>query len=98
MFDGIFDIKNDQRLSTYLYRSGFVLWLTYVVLIAPALHAYVHYRIETGIAAALFIVAGFFTSMVFDFYHQPGLFRAKRLMVAFYFVFGAIFLIWSQFQ
>ncbi|WP_409014256.1 hypothetical protein [Dyadobacter sp. NIV53] len=51
MLEGLFDIKNDKRLSMYLYRMGFSMWLMYLVLGAPAMRTYAHYRTDCGVFA-----------------------------------------------
>lgn len=83
----LFDIKNDRRLSMYLYRMGFAVWLLYLVLGGRfvALAPYFYYRTDVGIAAAMFMQAGLFASMVYDYYHFPHEFEQKRkwLLIAY---------------
>lgn len=78
MFDEIFDIKNDRRLGMYLYRFGFGMWVLYLVLGAPALHQYLHYRTDCGFLAFVMMIFGFTASMVYEFYHHPVLFQQKK--------------------
>ncbi|MCE6989301.1 hypothetical protein [Dyadobacter sp. CY323] len=78
MLEEIFDIKNDRRLSMYLYRMGFGLWLMYLVLGAPALKAYLHYRQECGLLSFVFMIFGFSASMVYDYFHHHEQFEVKK--------------------
>jgi hypothetical protein len=78
MFDEIFDIKNDRRLGVYLYRLGFGLWVLYLVLGAPALHQYVHYRTDCGFLAFVLVICGFTASMVYEFHHHHAVFHQKK--------------------
>ncbi len=91
MFEGIFDIKNDKRLSQYFYRMGFGMWLLYIVLGAPALSFFRHYRTDTGIISLILMVAAFSASMVFDYFHNRVAYRQKRKwMVISYLVLAAV--------
>ncbi|HEV7350120.1 hypothetical protein [Telluribacter sp.] len=78
MFEGIFDIKNDRRLSVYLYRMGFGMWLMYLVLGAPALAAFKHYRSDCGMLSMMLMVVGFSASMVFEYFHNPHAYEQKK--------------------
>lgn len=95
MLDQLFDIKNDRRLSMYLYRLGFGMWLLYLVLGAPAMRAYVHYRSECGILCFALMIVGFTASMVYDYFHQRDAFeqRKKWLFISYLFLAIIIYLL-----
>jgi 4-hydroxybenzoate polyprenyltransferase len=78
VLDQIFDIKNDRRLSMYMYRLGFGAWLSYLVLGAPAMQAYAHYRASCGVICFVLMICGFSVSMVYDYFHQRGEFEHKK--------------------
>lgn len=78
MLDHLFDIKNDRRLSVYLYRMGFGMWLMYLVLGAPALHVYKHYRTDCGVYSFVLMVAGFSAAMVYDYFHNREAYEYKK--------------------
>ena len=78
MLDQIFDIKNDRRLSMYLYRIGFGMWLLYLVLGAPAMRAYLQYRNDCGVLCFVLMIFGFSASMVYDYFHQREAFEQKK--------------------
>ena len=78
MLEGLFDIKNDKRLSMYLYRMGFGMWLMYLILGAPALHAYVRYRTDCGVFCFVLMIIGFSASMVYDYFHHREAFEQKK--------------------
>lgn len=98
MLEGIFDIKNDRRLSLVLYRMGFGLWLLYLILGAPTLHAYRHYRTDAGVLAILMMVFGFSAHMVYDYFHHPDLYEQKKkwLVVSYLFLAGIIYFLEFQ--
>ena len=76
--EDLFDIKNDRRLSVYLYRAGFGCWLLYIVSGARFLHELIIYRTDFGIFSFFLMVMGLSTSMVFDYYHNPAEFDTKK--------------------
>ena len=78
MLEGLFDIKNDRRLSMYLYRMGFGMWLMYLVLGAPAMSAYAQYRTDCGIFCFILMIVGFSASMVYDYFHNKEAYEQKR--------------------
>jgi 4-hydroxybenzoate polyprenyltransferase len=78
VLEGLFDIKNDRRLSVYLYRVGFGLWLMYLVLGAPALHTYLHYRQNCGLLSFALMIFGFTASMVYDYVHHHDQYEMKK--------------------
>ncbi|TDB61888.1 hypothetical protein [Arundinibacter roseus] len=98
MFEGIFDIKNDRRLSMYLYRTGFGMWLVYLALGAPALRTFHHYRQDAGAICILFMVVGFSASMVFEYVHNPAGYEQKKkwLFVSYLFLAGMIYILEFQ--
>lgn len=86
MLEGLFDIKNDKRLSMYLYRMGFGMWLMYLVLGAPAMRAYLHYRTDCGVWCFALMITGFSASMVYDYFHQREAFEQKKKWLFFSYV------------
>lgn len=98
MLEGIFDIKNDRRLSMYLYRMGFVLWLIYLGLGAPALHRYGHFRQDAGVGCILLMVVGFSASMVYDYVHHHEAYEQKKkwLFISYLFLAGIVYLLEFQ--
>ncbi len=78
MLDHLFDIKNDRRLSIYLYRLGFAMWLLYIVLGAPVFKAYLHYRTDCGVLSFVLIIVSFSVSMVYDYFHNQEGYRIKK--------------------
>ncbi len=98
MFEGIFDIKNDRRLSMYLYRLGFGLWLLYLALGAPALRAYSHLREDAGVGCILLMVVGFSASMVYDYVHNHEAYEQKKkwLFISYLFLAGIVYLLEFQ--
>ena len=80
--DDIFDLKNDRRLSVYLYRAGFGCWLLYIVSGARFLQSLSLYRTDFGVFAFFLMVVGLSASMVYDYYHQPAEFAQKKKWLA----------------
>lgn len=78
MLDQLFDIKNDRRLSVYLYRLGFGAWLLYLILGAPAMHGYAHYRSECGVLCFALMIIGFSAAMVYEYFHEREAFEQKK--------------------
>ncbi len=78
MLDHLFDIKNDRRLSIYLYRLGFAMWLLYILLGAPALKPYFHYRTDCGVLSFILMIVSFSVSMVYDYFHNPIGYKIKK--------------------
>jgi hypothetical protein len=70
MSDNIFDIKNDRRLSQYLYRTGFGLWLLYILMGSSLLHQYAFHRQEVALGCGFMMISGLVASLVFDYYHD----------------------------
>lgn len=93
MFAGLFNIKNDRRLSAYLYRGGFVFWLVYLVLGSPALHIYGHYRNDAGVLSVVLIVVGFSMSMVYDFFNNRSGYEQKKkwLVISYLILFSFLY-------
>lgn len=93
MLEDLFDIKNDRRLSVYLYRMGFGMWLMYLALGAPALHAYKHYRLDCAVFSIAWMVIGFSASMVYDYYHNREAYEYKKkfLFISYLFLAGIIY-------
>jgi hypothetical protein len=93
VLEGLFDIKNDRRLSMYLYRVGFGMWLMYLVLGAPALHPYLHYRQDCGLLSFVFMIIGFTASMVYDYFHHHDQYEMKKkwLFISYVILAGIIY-------
>jgi hypothetical protein len=93
MLDNLFDIKHDRRLSIYLYRLGFVFWLMYLVLGAPALYAFAHYRNQVGVGCMTLMVVGFSCAMVYDAVNHPQLYEQKKkwLVISYMLLFSCIY-------
>ena len=93
MLEGLFDIKNDRRLSMYLYRMGFGMWLMYLALGAPALNAYKHYRMDCGVFSIAWMVIGFSASMVYDYFHNREAYEYKKkwLFISYLVLAGVIY-------
>ena len=98
MFAGLFDIKNDRRLSMYLYRMGFGMWLLYLVLGAPALHMYKHYRQEAGVMCIILMVVGFSASMVFEYFHNHELYTQKKKWLLISYALLAVIIYFLEFK
>lgn len=78
----LFDLKNDPRLSHYLYRAGFGCWLLYLVVGTPLLANLRFYRTDLGVLSFSMMVAGLSASMVYDYYHNLPLFEQKKKWLA----------------
>ncbi|OJV20175.1 MAG: hypothetical protein BGO21_12420 [Dyadobacter sp. 50-39] len=93
MLEGLFDIRNDRRLSVYLYRTGFGFWLMYIALGAPALHFYKHYRQDCGILCLVLMVSAFSASMVYDYFHHRDQYEVKKkwLFISYVILAGLIY-------
>jgi len=78
MADKLFDIKNDRRLSVYLYRAGFGFWLLYIVLGANFLRDLQPYRSNCGVFSFFLMVMALSTSMYYDYHHHPAEFEQKK--------------------
>ncbi|MEZ0483904.1 hypothetical protein [Fibrella aquatica] len=78
----LFDLKNDPRLSVYLYRAGFGCWLLYLLAGAPIMASLRFYRTDLGILSFFMMVAGLSASMVYDYYHNAVLFTQKKKWLA----------------
>ena len=81
--DDLFDLKNDRRLSVYLYRAGFGCWLLYIVSGARFMQSVSIYRTDFGVFSFFLMVMGLSASMIYDYYHHPAEFAQKRKWLAF---------------
>lgn len=81
--DDLFDLKNDRRLSVYLYRAGFGSWLLYIVSGARFMHSLSTYRTDFGVFSFFLMVLGLSASMIYDYYHHPAEFEQKKKWLAF---------------
>lgn len=80
--DDLFDLKNDRRLSVYLYRAGFAAWLLYVVSGARFMESVRIYRTDFGVFSFFLMVMGLSASMIYDYYHNPVEFAQKKKWLA----------------
>ena len=78
MFDNIFDIKNDRRLSVFLYRAGFGMWMAYLVLGARFMHQYAFYRTNCGLLCGFLMLSGLTASLIYDYHHNATLFEQRK--------------------
>ncbi|MCF2493847.1 hypothetical protein NFI80_24365 [Dyadobacter chenhuakuii] len=62
----------------YLYRMGFGMWLMYLVLGAPALHTFKHYRQDCGLLSFALMIFGFTASMVYHYFHHHDQYEMKK--------------------
>ncbi|WP_234734620.1 hypothetical protein [Tellurirhabdus bombi] len=91
MSDRLFDIKNDRRLSVYLYRAGFGFWLLYILMGARFLQELQTYRSDCGVFSFFLMVMALSTSMYYDYHHHPSDFeQKKKWLVAGYLVLGGL--------
>ncbi|GAB2576132.1 hypothetical protein [Spirosoma areae] len=81
--DDLFDLKNDRRLSVYLYRAGFGAWLLYILSGARFMQSVRMYRTDFGVFSFFLMVLGLSASMIYDYYHHPAEFAHKRKWLAF---------------
>ncbi len=80
--EDLFDLKNDRRLSVYLYRTGFGCWLLYIVSGARFMESVRTYRTDFGVFAFFLMVMGLSASMIYDYYHHPAEFDQKKKWLA----------------
>ncbi len=80
--DDLFDLKNDRRLSVYLYRAGFGCWLLYILSGARFMQSVHMYRTDFGVFAFFLMVMGLSASMIYDYYHHPIEFDQKKKWLA----------------
>ncbi len=94
MADNIFDIKNDRRLSQYLYKTGFGLWLVYILMGSSLLKQYAAHRSEVAMGCGFMMVTGLIASLIFDYYHNYKAFenRFKWLIVSTLIVFLIVYI------
>ncbi|GAB3551727.1 hypothetical protein [Spirosoma fluminis] len=89
--DDLFDLKNDRRLSVYLYRAGFGAWLLYIVSGARFMQSVSMYRTDFGVFSFFLMVMGLSASMIYDYHHHPVEFAQKKKWLAVsYLVLGAL--------
>ncbi|GAB3726063.1 hypothetical protein [Spirosoma lituiforme] len=81
--DDLFDLKNDRRLSVYLYRAGFGAWLLYILSGAKFMQSVSPYRTDFGVFSFFLMVMGLSASMIYDYYHHPAEFAQKKKWLAF---------------
>ncbi len=81
MEDNIFDIKNDRRLSQYLYKTGFGLWLLYILMGSSLLSQYAFYRQEVAFGCGFMMLSALSASLVFDYYHAHKEFEVRFILL-----------------
>lgn len=80
--EDLFDLKNDRRLSVYLYRAGFGAWLLYIASGARFMESVRMYRTDFGVFSFFLMVLGLSASMIYDYYHHPVEFAQKKKWLA----------------
>ncbi len=80
--EDIFDLKNDRRLSVYLYRMGFGCWLFYIVCGAQFMYSLSLYRTDVGIFSFFLMVMSLSASMIYDYHHDTTAFGQKKKWLA----------------
>lgn len=88
MFEGIFNIRNDRRLSIYLYRAGLLIWCLYLLGGAPQLTFLVQNRNSIGILSGLLLILAFGMHMVYESVHHKAAYQLKKK----WFFIGTIFI------
>ncbi|GAB3270175.1 hypothetical protein GCM10027347_40690 [Larkinella harenae] len=78
MSDKLFDLKNDRRLSVYLYRAGFGFWLLYILMGARFMQELVVYRTDCALFSFFLMVMALSASMYYDYHHHPAEFEQKK--------------------
>ncbi len=78
MFEGLFDIKNDRRLSIFLYRSGLLTWGAYLLAGAPVLFSIAEYRNLIGLLSGLLLILAFAAHMVYESVHHKPAYQQKK--------------------
>ena len=84
-----------ERLVIWM---GFGFWLLYLVLGAPALHIYKHYREDAGLLCILLMVFGFSASMVYEYFHHPEHYVQKKKWLLVSYLFLAVVIYILEFQ
>lgn len=87
MFEGIFNIRNDRRLSIYLYRLGLLIWCLYLLGGAPQLTFLAQHRNWVGVISGLVMILAFGTHMVYESVHHKAAYHLKKK----WFFIGTIF-------
>ncbi|MFC5407904.1 hypothetical protein ACFPMF_01190 [Larkinella bovis] len=78
MSDKLFDVKNDRRLSVYLYRAGFGFWLLYILMGARFMQEVAVYRTDCAVFSFFLMVIALSASMYYDYHHHPVEFEQKK--------------------
>ncbi|MCU0338440.1 MAG: hypothetical protein MUE30_01035 [Spirosomaceae bacterium] len=98
MSENFFDAKNDRRLSVYLYRLGFGLWLGYILLGASFMNEYAAYRTHCALLCAFMMVAGLSASLYHDYYHDHAEFEKKKKLLIVTYLLLAVLLYFFVFK
>lgn len=88
MFEGLFNIRNDRRLSIYLYRAGLLIWCLYLLGGAPNITVLAENRNIIGILSALLLVLAFGTHLAYESAHHKAAYQQKKKWL----VIGTIFI------
>lgn len=78
MFEGLFNIKNDRRLSIYLYRLGLLTWCVYLLAGAPSFRLLAGYRNDIGLISGLMLILAFGAHMVYESVHHKVAYQQKK--------------------
>lgn len=97
MFEGLFDIKNDRRLSIYLYRAAIVIWGLYLLAGAPVLLKMAEYRTPLGLLSALMLVLSFAAHMVYEYVHHRAAYQLKKKWLFIGTIFAAVLIYVMEF-
>jgi hypothetical protein len=91
----LFDLKNDPRMSVYLYRLGFGCWLLYIITGTPMLAGLRLYRTDFGVLSFIMMILGLSASMVYDYYHNLPLFEQKKkwLLIGYGLLAGVVYFV-----
>lgn len=91
MSDKLFDVKNDRRLSVYLYRAGFGFWLLYILMGARFMEQLSLYRTDCALFSFFLMVMALSASMYYDYHHHPAEFeQKKKWLIAMYLVLAGL--------
>src|SRR5690606_37363228 len=78
MFEGLFDIRNDRRLSIYLYRAGLLTWCLYLPGGTDRLLLLSEYRNTVGLLSGLLLILAFVAHMAYESVHHKAAYHTKK--------------------
>lgn len=93
MFEGLFNIRNDRRLSIYLYRGGLLIWCLYLLGGAPNITVLAENRNIIGLLSGLLLILAFCTHMVYESTHHKAAYQQKKkwLFIGTIFIFVLVY-------